>query len=272
MTKRGLAGVLVAVAVVAVGCSDPAGSPDAPGGDDAPSDGPAPSDAPAVADASPIDGATAIDSASADALADCPAGSLCLHVNPVVPGATIPDGRLVVMFYQLFDLFQSPPPFHVALDIPFAGSSTRIDVDLASLVLPIPLDGYEVCTRGCLDLTNPACNCVSGQPRAAPAPVYVIRDADMSGAIELAELVEENVYGVGYVELGVSDASYPAPNVLDWLFTEGILPGILPYEIIDVQNEIHDVLGIPPAGTVFDLDVCVPQDASCDMMRIPNLT
>ena len=265
MTKRCLAGVLVVVA----GCSDPASSVDAAGGDDAP----ATPDALASDGATAIDGTTAIDASGPDAMpGDCPAGELCLRVNKVVPTATIPDGRLVVVFYQLVDDIDPYPPLRAGLDVPFTGTSTRVDTLLSQITLPTPVDDYQFCPRACLNLDNPACDCPPAQPKVALAFVFAMQDPDLSGAIEPAELVEDNIYGVGYLQLGASDADYPVPNVFDMLFTEGILDGLVPYEVIDPPTSVFDVLGLPPAGTVFDLDVCVPGDASCDTVRFPNLT
>jgi hypothetical protein len=263
MTKRWFAGVVVVVA----GCSDPASSIDAAGGDDAASDGPA------TTDGAGGDGATAVDSRGPDATpGDCPSGQLCLNVNKVVPAATIPGGRLVVVFYQFIDDATPYPPLFAGLDVAFSGTSARIDTALAQVTLPAAIDDYQLCPRACLDLGQPACDCPPAQPKAALAFVFVIQDVDGSGGIDPAELVEENIYGVGYLQLAAADADYPAPNVLDPLFTEGILNGLVPYEVIDPPTSIFDVLAIPPAGTVFDLDVCVPGDASCDLVRFPNLT
>jgi hypothetical protein len=224
-----------------------------------------------------IDAAGSTDSPTADASTDapvdappapCPAGQLCLRVNPVAP--TIPDGRLIVVFYQLVDDWMPYPPFVLPVDIPFSGSATAIELPLASITLPSPIDDYYVCPRTCGDLSNPACDCPAAQAKIALAFVMVMVDANTSGAIEPAELVDANQYGVGWMQLGVSDAAYPVGHALDVLAPEGIQSGLAPYEIIDLSP--FDKLGIPPPGTTFDLDVCTPNTASCDLVRFPNLT
>jgi hypothetical protein len=224
-------------------------------------------DASIAGDAIDADAASAAD---APPQASCAAGKLCLRVNPVAAGATIPDGRLVVVFYQMIEHVMPPVPELVGLDRPFTAATPTIEIPLADIVLPAPIDDYRLCPRTCLALDNPACDCPAAHPKIALAFVFVMRDLDASGAIEPAELVDENLYGVGVLQLGAADRAYAAPNALDPLLPDGILDGLAPYRIIPTTD--FDDLGIAAPGTVFDLDVCVPGDASCDMIRFPNLT
>jgi hypothetical protein len=70
--------------------------------------------------------------------------------------------------------------------------------------------------------------------------------------------------------VGVAPMAYPNPQMLQFLFPEGIVTGTASYEIIEAGT--FDDLGVPPPGQVYFIDVCVPGDASCDQMRFPNLT
>jgi hypothetical protein len=231
---------------------------------------------PATGDAAPPppDSDLLIDAAAADASPDAApfscATDTTIHfaVHPVAAG-TIPDGRLIVDLYQLQD--NLPVPQFIAYDVPFTGTSTSIDLALADVALPTTLDQYKVCPRSCFDLANPACACTPGQPNVALAFVFVMGDLDHSGAIEPAELTRENRYGVGVMQLGDSDAAYPPPTILDPLAPEGIQGCLAPYAILPpAPSSIFDRLGIP-GTTTFDLDVCVPGSASCDMLRVANL-
>lgn len=197
-----------------------------------------------------------------------PDTTIHFDVHPVGTG-TIPDGRLIVDMYQISDNLGVPE--HVIYDAPFTGTSTSVDLALSDIELPPNLDIYKACPRSCYDLTNPACTCTAGQPNIALAMVFVILDADHSGAIEPAELTEENLYGVGVMQLGDSDAAYPPPTFLDPLAPDGVLGCLAPYAILPpLPDSIFDRLGIP-TSTTFPLDVCVPGSASCDMLRVPNL-
>ncbi|MBA3452295.1 MAG: sel1 repeat family protein [Deltaproteobacteria bacterium] len=103
----------------------------------------------------------------------------------------------------------------------------------------------------------------------AIAFVVVARDANQSGSLELPEIDDNMLHGVGYLGIGASDMAYPAPNPLDGLFREGITNGVAPYRIIDGD---FDDFGIPAPGSTFELDLCVPGTSSCDTMRFPNLS
>lgn len=202
--------------------------------------------------------------------AGCGPGQLCLRPRPVVPGAAIPAGRVVVAFYQFIDDIQLEPSIHIGYDAPFAASGQPIKIPLASIVQPSRLDDFRLCVRECLDLADPACACPAAEAKVTTAFVFVVADTNGSGATEPAEVTEDNIYGVGYLHLGGADTAYPAPNALDSVFPEGIREGLSPYRII--KGEPFDQLGVPAAGTVFELDVCVPGDASCSSLRYPNLT
>jgi hypothetical protein len=209
--------------------------------------------------------------AAIDALPqNCPTGQLCFYINKVVPTATIPNGRIVVMFYQFNDDVDPYPTLVSTLDKPFVGASTMVQVPLGDIGKPTPLDDYELCPRTCLDLNNPACDCPANQPRVALAFVLAMVDPNMSGMIEPAELDEDNMYGVGYMSIGTAPMAYPNAAPLQSLFPNGIVSGVAPYEIIEAGT--FDKLGVPPPGAVFLMDVCVPGDASCNQMRFPNLT
>jgi hypothetical protein len=253
--------LLVACQVAAVGCGDPpGGSADAALLDhDAPT-----ADAATTPDAAPPDAGPAWTCA--------PGGVVHLAVNPVPATATIPDGRLVVVFYQLLEPIAKAVPLFVGYDAPFAGTATTVDIPLASIVLPTPTDDYRLCPRTCFDLANPACDCPAAQPAVSLAMVFVMNDLDDSGAIEPAELVEENFYGVGFMHLGHADEAFPPPNVLDPLFPEGISGCLSPYRIVPPSGDDFDQLGLPPEDTTFPMDVCVPGAAACDDVRFPNLT
>jgi hypothetical protein len=193
-----------------------------------------------------------------------------LRADPVVPGAAIPDGRLVVIFYQLIDDYRPAPPLHIAGDVPLSGTATSIELSLSELALPTSIDDYRLCIRTCRDLSDAACDCPAGQPAVALAAVLAVRDVDGSGAIEPGELVPANFYGEGYLELGAAARGFPAPNPLDIIFPEGIDEGLTPYRII--RGSPFDKLGLPPEDRVFDLRLCVPGDASCAMLQTPNLS
>lgn len=214
--------------------------------------------------------APAIDAAIDAPIGNCPAGQLCLRINPVVAGATIPSGRLVVVFYQLVDNVTPYPPLLVSYDVPFDGTATAIQFPLASITAPAPLDDYRLCPRTCFALSNPACDCPAASAKITTAFVFVVGDTNSSGSIEPAELVDANMYGVGYMQLGGADMAYPVPHALQNLLPEGIQNGLAPYRIID--GSPFDKMGLPAPGMVFDLDICVPNSASCQMIRFPNLT
>lgn len=202
--------------------------------------------------------------------AGCGPGRLCLRPRPVVPGAAIPAGRVVVAFYQFIDDIQLDPFVHIGYDAAFSAAGKTIKIPLSQVVQPPQLDDFRLCVRECFDLADPACDCPAAEAKVTTAFVFVVSDTDGSGAIEPAELTEENMYGVGYLHLGGADQAYPAPNALDVVFPEGIREGLTPYRII--EGDPFDQLGAPAPGTVFELDVCVPGDASCSSMRFPNLT
>lgn len=243
--------VLTIVTIVDItGCGDPAAKPDA---------------------SSPVDGTT--DTAAADDAppASCPAGKLCFQVNKLVPTAAIPNGHLIVAFYQINDDLTPYPPVLPTLDVPFDGGAARIELTLADIELPTAIDDYRICTRTCTDLDDPACDCSAPGAKVALAFVLAVVDADMSGAIEPAELTSgENIYGIGYMQIGAADMAYPNPQALMSLFPEGIENGIEAYRII--ESGTFDKLGIAMPGVVFGFDVCVPGDASCGDLRAPNLT
>lgn len=205
-----------------------------------------------------------------DAAASCGPGELCLRPRPVVPGAAIPAGRIVVAFYQFIDDIQLDPAIHIGYDAAFSKPKKTIKIPLNQIVQPTQLDDFRLCVRECIDLADPACDCPAAEAKVTTAFVFVVSDANGSGAIEPAEMTEDNMYGVGYLHLGGADQAYPAPNTLDSVFPEGIREGLTPYRIID--GDPFDQLGAPAPGTVFELDVCVPGDASCSSMRFPNLT
>ena len=215
--------------------------------------------------------APAIDAPAIDApMGNCPAGQLCLRLNPVVAGATIPAGRLVVVFYQFIDNITPPPPLVVAYDAPFDGTTTAIQFPLANIATPAPIDDYRLCPRTCFMLSNPTCDCPAASAKITTAFVFVMRDANSSGAIEPAELIDANRYGIGFVQIGGADMAYPNPQALQNLLPDGIQNGLAPYRVIDLSP--FDKMGVPAPGTVFELDVCVPNSASCSMVRFPNFT
>jgi hypothetical protein len=209
----------------------------------------------------------------ADGSGACPAGTLCLRHTVFSPGPQLPDGRLALVFVQLHDILTpSPPPF-VGYDAPLPGTATEAQIPLASITLPAAIDDYRLCTRTCYELANPACDCVASDPKAAVAYIVAVADANGSGSADPVELSDYTYrIGAGYVVVAAADAAYTVPNPADALFTEGILDGIAPYRIIDPPTSDLDVLGVAPAGTVFDLEVCYPGNrADCDDARFPTL-
>jgi hypothetical protein len=219
----------------------------------------------------------AVDAAPADTTAvDAPGERCATHrvvhfdVHPVVAGATIPDGRITAWFYQLNDDLKPRPPRLVTYDRPFTGTSTTVDISLDDVMLPQPLENYQLCERACDAL--PACGCTSAGPRLALAAVAVYVDRDGSGAIESSEVVDDNEYGVGYVQLGAADRAYAPPTVFDSLAPQGLVDCLAPYSILPPPaNESFNDLGIPAEDARFPLDICVPGDASCSQVRRPNL-
>jgi len=214
--------------------------------------------------------------AALDAAADAappvrcaPGRVIHLDVTPVEPGAAIPDGRLVVVFYQ-FGLEVVPrPPHLVGYDQPFQGASTGVDLALGDITLPTQLDDYQLCPRTCGDLTEPACDCPEAKPKLALAWVLVVRDVNVS---EIHEFTDENTYGIGHLQLGAADRAYAAPEELGFLVPGGVQDCLAPYSIEPpaAGTEFED-LGTPAANATFPLEVCVPSDSSCGSVRPPNL-
>jgi len=218
-----------------------------------------------VPDASPADASPPL---------DAPAGPrISIRVRPVVAGAAIPDGRLVVAFYQQNDDLTVDPKFHVGYDVAFSGQSQMIEIPLGGVVLPGAIDDYRFCPRDCEDLSDPACDCRAAEAKVAMAYVFVLPDANGSGKIESAEVSLAGAYGIGQLFLGATDKAYPLPNTLDFMFIEGLVEGLAPYRLIPpAPQSSYERLGIPASGTVFELDVCSPGDGSCSMLRVPNIS
>lgn len=225
----------------------------------------------APADTAPADAAP---DAAPDAAGDHCATHRVVHfdVHPVEAGATIPNGRITAWFYQLNDDLKPRPPRRVTYDRPFTGTSTTVDIALDDVMLPQPLGDYQACERSCDDLANPACGCTAAGPRFALASVAVYVDRDGSGAIESAEVIDDNEYGVGYIQLGAADKAYAPPNLFDFIAPQGLVDCLAPYSILPPPTgESFNDLGIPAADARFPLDVCVPGAASCSQVRRPNL-
>jgi hypothetical protein len=206
--------------------------------------------------------------------ANCAAGRVIhLDVHPVVPGAAIPNGHLVVVFYQFNDDIQPPPPNVIGYDRPFLGTSTGYDLPLEEIVMPAPLDDYQLCSRTCKDLADAACDCPVTEAKLALANVFVVRDEDGSGAIERSEITNENIFGIGYLQLGAADRAYPPPSTLDFLVPSGVQACLAPYSILPPPggSGFND-LGTPAATATFSLDVCVPSDPSCRLLHRANLS
>lgn len=250
---RSLCALTATASLSLFGCDNTGGTevPDGPPTPDAP---PTPDGPPPTPDAPPTPG--------------CPAGQLCLAPHPVASGLSIPDGRLVLAFYQFIDDYGVVP--RIMYDVPFSPQSGPIQISLADVTLPTPADDYQLCIRTCQDLADPACDCPAAEAKVLTAFVFVAADTNGSGAIELDELDESNIYGIGYMHLGGGDRAYPAPNPLDIVFPEGIQEGLRPYRII--PGDPFDKLGIPAAGSVFELDLCEPGSDSCEALRFPNIT
>lgn len=221
-------------------------------------------------DAEPVPHDGAADAAPDAPPFTCAAGAVVhLDVHPV-GGGTIPNGRLIVAFYQLIDNLHVPE--FIGYDVAFSGTATTLDLPLADIQLPPVIDDYRYCPRSCLDLANPSCDCPVNQAKLGLAFVFVMRDADGSGKIDPAELTAANLYGVGVLQLGESDHAYGLPNALDGFALDGIQGCLAPYSILPpAPNSSFDRLGIPSVGPL-PLDVCVPESAACDQMRFPNLT
>lgn len=222
------------------------------------------------------DASTDLDAADVDAPppVECEAGaSLTMRAHAVRPTDAIPAGRLVIAFYQFSDDVEPYPALVVGFDEPLAafapGEARCIDVDLATVTAPTS-DDYQLCQRTCFDLTDPACDCPGTPPEPTMAFVLVVRDADDSGAIEPAELLEEsNFIGAGYLGVAGSAAAQTPPTWIDPLFPEGVGAGVQPYRVIDTDS--FDQLGIHQDGTVYDLNLCPAGDATCEL-PFPNLT
>ena len=195
-----------------------------------------------------------------------------LDVHRVVDGATIPDGRIVVRFHQFNDDIRPRPTFF-GYDRPYNGASNGVDIAISEIALPAPIDGYQLCERSCNDLTDPACSCPAGAPKLALGAVFVVRDSNHSGAIEAEELNDDDIYGIGWMQLGASDAAYPPPTALDSLAPQGIQDCLAPYSILPpAPGGFNERLGVPSPSETFRLDICVPDSDSCDLVRSPNLT
>jgi hypothetical protein len=218
--------------------------------------------------------APAPDAGSMDApAARCPNRVIHFAVHPVVAGAAIPNGRVLVDFAQFNDDLMLRPPRFIGYDRPFAGTATTLDIATDDIALPQKLGDYQLCERACKDLTDPTCGCKAGGPKIALALVGVYIDPDGSGAIEPGERAFANQIGAGYTILGAADTAYAAGTVLDELLPQGIVDCIAPYEILPPPaNSSFNDLGIRASDAPFPLDVCAPPDASCDDVRFPNVS
>lgn len=185
----------------------------------------------------------------------------------------IPDGRVIVLFYQLIDDIRPEVPPSIGYDQTFTGASKQVTITMSGIVLPQPIDDYYVCRRACDDRTDPACRCAADEAKLALAGVWVVRDANLSGRIEPSELlVADNLIGVGFLGMGTSDAAYPASSPLEALAPEGIQECLAPYSILPPPDDsgFHQ-LGIPQRNEMFWLHVCAPEDDACELV-LPNLT
>lgn len=230
------------------------------------------SDVAASSDASITDAGAADAMASAPdaAPSDCAPEQLCF-INHALGSEPIPNGRTVVMFYQFNDDLIPEPAFHLGYDEPFDGSQGTLEIPRSSITLPTPLDDYYLCQRICSDLSNDACNCFGEDARATFAFVFVVSDTDNSGAIELAEIDEANIFGVAGMHVNSAEQDFPIPNVFDSLFIDGVLQGIHGYTV-EPSSGSFDVLTIPEPGAYFDMTLCVPGSDECADLPFPNLT
>ena len=97
------------------------------------------------------------DASAADALPeiDAPPGKrISIEVKPVMGGATIPGGRLVVAFYQQNDDLTVDPEFVVGYDVAFGGQTQTLEIPLDKILLPAAIDDYRFCPRSCEDLAD----------------------------------------------------------------------------------------------------------------------
>ncbi len=185
---------------------------------------------------------------------NCPANTICLAVKPTETGA-IMEGRLVAVWYQLNDDGPDPLPL-IAYDTPFDPKAMKVEIPTASLMAPN--EENLLCERSCDD--EATCPCLS-DPKVGVALVFVVRDADQSGSINIDE-VNTEPYGVGFMAIGRSEAEYvPAPMPFDALFPEGIDKGTRGYRII--EGGPSDTLGRSKDGDVFDLNVCDAPSPEC---------
>jgi hypothetical protein len=216
------------------------------------------------------DGADAADNADAADLGPCPADTLCLRPTSVTPGGEIPAGRVGVVWFQLND-DGIDPEIEIGFDAPLDPSAARIDIPVGDITGP----GEEnlVCERACPDETM--CPCL-GKIQIGFAFVIAVVDVNGNGAIDVPDDVgisnDVGIYGVGFMAVGFSETAYdPAPSPFEALFPDGIQGGIAPYEVIENAGSF-DTLGVPDEPQIYEFTVCVPGDATCDDLRLPNLT
>jgi hypothetical protein len=189
----------------------------------------------------------------------CREGDLCLAPRTPVAGLSVTSGRLAVVWNQINDDGPDPTP-QVALDIPFAGSSSTVRVPFTAIAPPG--DAVLFCARACDDEAR--CPCIGG-PRLGFAYVVVAQDADANGRLDFGErpgVRADPIVAVGYVVVAQSpEAMAVASAPLDMLFTAGVARGVAPY--LPLPRGSRHVLGAPEPTRIYDLNFCPPDNPAC---------
>ncbi len=194
-----------------------------------------------------------------------------LHLTAMLAdGAAIPDGRLGVIWYQFDDDYAVEP--QIAHDSPFDGAAAATDLPLGDVGVPRDDLLYDYARATWPD---------DETPRVGVGIVFVAGDPDGNGRIDVAEfdLFETwwtggNVYGFASVSLGwCAQEHVPSPDLVRWLWLDGIRSGTWPYRIVPRPGE-EKYMDSMEMGTIeesYDLHLVTPGEALAPHIRY-NMT
>lgn len=241
---------------------------------------------PAKVDGGIVDGGGDSGGDGSVAAAACPADTLCLAVKPTVAGKTVKAGRLVIPWVQSTWLF-NPIPVQIAYDVAFDGSKSRIDIPLKDIKVP-DVDGVFVCNRNlslCGDGAGTSsvgeCPCLESLKIALGGVILSDGDAPLAAAdlLTKAKIGESKSVGPAYSSATLTNAQFATATLpadtktrLQAQFPQGITQMIKLYEAngsatIGSGSPTVTVTKLVPAaaGKIFDLNVCVKEEATCTL-------